>query len=156
QPIQTVDAETIGNTAVTDVADLLTENPALMASSISSNNSSTGNTSRSGNVGGSALNLRSLGSERTLTLVNGRRHVSGIEGTSSVDVTTIPSGLIERVEVLTGGASAVYGADAVTGVVNFVLKEDFEGAEFTARGGMSEMGDGDNYGFEALLGKSFN
>src|SRR5690606_6960296 len=95
QPIQTVDAETIGNTAVTDVADLLTENPALMASSISSNNSSTGNTSRSGNVGGSALNLRSLGSERTLTLVNGRRHVSGIEGTSSVDVTTIPSGLIE-------------------------------------------------------------
>lgn len=155
QPIQTVDAETIGNTAITDVADLLTENPALMASSISSNNSSTGNTSRSGNVGGSALNLRSLGSERTLTLVNGRRHVSGIEGTSSVDVTTIPSGLIERVEVLTGGASAVYGADAVTGVVNFVLKEDFEGAEFSVRGGMSEVGDGDNYGFEALFGRNY-
>ncbi|MDO8907466.1 MAG: TonB-dependent receptor [Pseudohongiella sp.] len=156
QPVQTIDAETIGNSAVTDLADLLTENPALMASSISSNNSSTGNTGRSGNVGGSALNLRSLGSNRTLTLVNGRRHVSGIEGTSSVDVTTIPSGLIERVEVLTGGASAVYGADAVTGVVNFVLKEDFEGVQFSARGGISGEGDGENYGLEALFGRNFD
>ena len=97
------------------------------------------------NIGGSALNLRGLGTERTLTLVNGRRHVPGIEGTAAVDISTIPSGLIERVEILSGGASAVYGSDALTGVVNFILKDDFEGFELNAQGGRA-----DDYGSEKI------
>ena len=71
-----------------------------------------------------------MGFKRTLTLVNGRRHVAGIEGTAAVDISTIPAALIDRVDVLSGGASAVYGADALTGVVNVILKDDFEGVEF--------------------------
>ena len=78
-------------------------------------------------VGQTVLQLRGMGPERTLVLVNGRRHVAGVAGSQSVDIGSIPAALIERVEVLTGGASAIYGADAVTGVVNFVLKENFEG-----------------------------
>lgn len=155
QPISVIGSDTLRNAPTPDISDTLNENPALMASETSSNTSSTGNVGRSGNVGGSALNLRGLGTQRTLTLVNGRRHVSGIEGTSSVDVGTIPSGLIERVEVLTGGASAVYGADAVTGVVNFVLQDDFEGVELDFRPGMAERGDAGNYTLEALFGKNF-
>lgn len=78
-------------------------------------------------LGASLLDLRNLGSERTLVMENGRRHVSGIEGTGSVDVNTISTALLRNVEVLTGGASAVYGADAVTGVVNFNMRN---GASF--------------------------
>jgi outer membrane receptor protein involved in Fe transport len=131
----------------------LNDSPALLASTTSANSldSAAENTAGSNNIGGSALNLRGLGIERTLTLINGRRHVAGIEGTSAVDVSTIPSGLIERVEILSGGASAVYGADAVTGVVNFILKDDYEGFEITAEAGQAAE---DSYGTSriSLLG----
>src|SRR5690606_6822314 len=73
------------------------------------------------------LNLRGLGSERTLVLVNGRRLVPGDPSTSAADINVIPAALIERIDVLSGGASSVYGADAVAGVVNFVMDTDFEG-----------------------------
>ena len=88
-------------------------------------------------------------------MVNGRRHVSGFRGTAAVDTGSIPTALVKSVEVITGGASAVYGSDAVTGVVNFVLKDDFEGAEFNVRGGISGEGDAENYAIDALVGKNF-
>lgn len=158
QPISTIDADDIARTGRQDLAEILNDNPAMLSSVTSANSLDleAGNVDESDNVGGSALDLRGLGYQRTLTLVNGRRHVSGIEGTSSVDVSTIPSALIERVEVLTGGASAIYGADAVTGVVNFVLKDDFEGLELDFRPGISEEGDGETTTFSAVFGRNFN
>ncbi|MGQ9425431.1 TonB-dependent receptor domain-containing protein [Gilvimarinus sp. F26214L] len=155
QPISTITSEDMTFTGSNDISEILKENPALLASELGSAPTSTSNVSAADNVGGSALNLRGLGTERTLTLVNGRRHVAGIEGTSAVDVGTIPSALIERVEVLTGGASAVYGADAVTGIVNFILKDDFEGSAFDFRIGSSEHGDAETYNLSGLFGRNF-
>jgi len=157
QPLTVISAEELSNSSTVDIGEVLRTNPALLASvtSTSSIGSQAANVGRANNVGGSALNLRGLGYQRTLTLVNGRRHVSGIEGTSSVDVSTIPSALIERVEVLTGGASAVYGADAVTGVVNFVLKNDFEGVEVDFRPGISEEGDAETSSLRTYFGRNF-
>jgi len=93
--------------------------------------------------------------ERTLVLVNGRRHVAGVAESAIVDINSIPASLIENVEVLTGGASAVYGADAVTGVVNFVLQDDFDGVELGVRAGVSSEGDGDRYEFYGKFGRNF-
>lgn len=157
QPLSTIDAEQLNNTSTTDVADILNDNPALLSSVTSTSSIDNGAENlATDNVGGSTLDLRGLGYERTLTLVNGRRHVSGVEGTTAVDVSTIPSALIERVEVLTGGASAIYGADAVTGVVNFVLKDDYEGAEMDFRTSMSEQGDAETATLSGLFGKNFD
>ena len=82
-----------------------------------------------GATGTATVNLRNLGEERTLVLVNGRRLSSGspIQGGIGADINQIPGALIKRVEVLTGGASATYGSDAVAGVVNFLMVDDFEG-----------------------------
>ena len=91
-------------------------------------------------TGANSLNLRGLGGDRSLTLVNGRRHVAGFRGSQAVDVGTIPRALVKSVEVTTGGASAIYGADAVTGVVNFILKDDFEGFQVDLSGGVPERG----------------
>ncbi|PZQ65871.1 MAG: hypothetical protein DI570_00175 [Phenylobacterium zucineum] len=107
-------------------------------------------------TGESALNLRNLGQNRTLTLVDGRRFVSGFGGASAVDVNVIPAALIERVDVLTGGASAVYGADAVTGVVNFILKKNYEGLGFDAQYGDAEDGDFRDQVYSITAGKNFH
>ena len=88
-------------------------------------------------------------------LVNGRRHVSGTAGSAAVDTSSIPSALVEQVEVLTGGASAVYGSDAVTGVVNFILKKDFEGLEIDANYGQINEDGQANRRISALIGKNF-
>ncbi|MEM9314116.1 MAG: TonB-dependent receptor, partial [Pseudomonadota bacterium] len=90
------------------------------------------------------LDLRGIGASRTLVLVNGRRHVSSSQETAQPDINTIPSALVERVEVLTGGASSVYGADAIAGVVNLVLRKNYEGLEASIRTGVSDEGDGEN------------
>lgn len=158
QPLSTVNADQLIQTSTVDIADVLNDNPALLSSVSGTNSIDNGasNVGAADNIGGSTLDLRGLGYERTLTLVNGRRHVSGVEGTGSVDVGTIPSSLIERVEVLTGGASAVYGADAVTGVVNFVLKDDYEGLEINGRTAMSDQGDAETNNLDVLWGQNFN
>jgi outer membrane receptor protein involved in Fe transport len=158
QPVATISSDAFAYAASTDIVEVINDNPALL-SSVSSANSldeSADNVGQADNVGGATLNLRGLGYERTLTLVNGRRHVAGIEGTSSVDVSTIPPALIERVEVLTGGASAIYGADAITGVVNFVLKDDFEGFELDVRPSRSSRGDAESVNMSALYGHNFD
>lgn len=150
-PIQTVDGEIIRLSGEQDLTEVINDLPALLTSTTAENSL---NGIFSGAVGAATLNLRGLGAQRTLTLVNGRRHISGVAGQNVVDVNTIPSALVERIDVLTGGASQVYGADAVTGVVNFVLKRDFDGLDLTVNGGISGQGDGERYGFSAVAGKN--
>lgn len=139
-----------------DVVDALRTLPALSASISSAQSIAPGELGSGGAVGAATLNLRGLGAQRTLVLVNGRRHVAGVAETSVVDINSIPAALIKNVEVLTGGASAVYGADAVTGVVNFVLDREFDGIEFGMTGGLSDNGDGLNFDSFVKLGKNFD
>jgi outer membrane receptor protein involved in Fe transport len=118
-PVTVVTAEEFALTGTTRVEDLINSLPQVFAGQ--------GGNVSNGSTGTATLDLRGLGSERTLVLVNGRRMAPGTPSTSSPDINMIPAALIERVDVLTGGASSVYGADAVAGVVNFVLDTDFEG-----------------------------
>ncbi len=94
-----------------------------------------------GTTGLNILDLRGLGTARTLVLVNGRRHITASPGDYLIDINTIPSDLIERIDVITGGSSAVYGSDAVAGVVNFVLRRDYDGIRLRGQGGISQQGD---------------
>ncbi|WP_088331788.1 TonB-dependent receptor [Lacimicrobium sp. SS2-24] len=123
-PITEITAADIAITGMTRVEDILNDMPALFAAQ-------TGNLAN-GATGTATLDLRNLGTTRTLVLVNGRRLPSGSPGAGGIapDVNQIPASLIERIEVLTGGASATYGSDAIAGVVNFILKDDFEGFNF--------------------------
>ncbi|MGB8327771.1 MAG: TonB-dependent receptor plug domain-containing protein, partial [Steroidobacteraceae bacterium] len=128
-PISTVTVGDIQATGLTRVEDVLNSMPQVFAAQ--------GSTVSNGSDGTATVNLRNLGSQRTLVLVNGRRLGPGsISGGNASDLNQIPSALIERIDILTGGASSVYGADAVSGVVNFVLNTKFEGLKI----------DG-NYGF---------
>jgi iron complex outermembrane receptor protein len=99
-------------------------------------------------------NLRNIGAQRTLVLVDGRRHVPTFSD-GTVDLNLIPSALIARTEVVTGGASASWGSDAVAGVVNLILKEDLEGLSGTAQSGISGEGDAENYGASVAFGSGF-
>ncbi|MGX6647526.1 TonB-dependent receptor plug domain-containing protein [Maricaulaceae bacterium MS644] len=151
-PVVSVDAENIQNSGATNLTNFLQDFPALVNSFDSQDSADTGN---SGSAGLNLLNLRNLGTERTLVLVDGRRHVAQSEGSASVDINTIPVGLVERVEVLTGGASAVYGADGVSGVVNFVLRDTYVGDQVRAQVGTTEAGGADNVFVSALSGRDF-
>ncbi|WNC67892.1 TonB-dependent receptor [Thalassotalea nanhaiensis] len=110
-----------------------------------------------GSGGNASINLRGLGSQRTLVLVNGRRMInSGTGAASTVDLNSIPVSMIQRVEVLKDGASAVYGSDAVAGVVNIILKKDFEGFEINTKGGISGEGDAEEVSIDLTMGTSFD
>src|SRR3546814_19723425 len=87
--------------------------------------------------GVATVDLRNLGESRTLVLVNGRRFVAGLAGTSAVDINNIPTDFVERIEIVTGGQSAVYGSEAIAGVVNFILKDHFEGFQLRAQAGIT-------------------
>ncbi|MEM1133607.1 MAG: TonB-dependent receptor [Pseudomonadota bacterium] len=109
-----------------------------------------------GTAGLNLLDLRRLGTNRTLVVVNGRRHITSQPGTpTSVDINTIPNALIERIDISTGGNSAVYGADAVAGAVNFVLKRDFEGIEANVQGGVAGAGHRGSFFGSILAGTNF-
>ena len=151
-PVTTVGAADIQSTGSTDATTALRQIPALISSGTVADSIERG----AGGIGQATLNLRQLGSQRTLVLVDGRRHVSGVAGSQTVDVATIPTALIERVEVMTGGASAVYGADAVTGVVNYILKKDFEGIALDTQTGISSRGDGGSISVSGTWGKNFD
>ncbi|AGH51339.1 TonB-dependent receptor [Sphingomonas sp. MM-1] len=152
-PITAITATQIQESGRTNITDLLTQTPALVGSQTSNTNA--GSNAAIGTSGLNLLNLRNLGPQRTLVLVDGRRHVASLPGTAAVDINTIPVDLIERVDVLTGGASAIYGADGVTGVVNFVTKKDFEGILARGQMGISERGDAGNRFFSITAGKNF-
>jgi iron complex outermembrane receptor protein len=140
-PVQVVTAEVLESQGSQNIVDVLQELPSFGTAGFSRANS---NFAVSGN-GVSTLNLRNAGDQRTLVLINGRRAVAGIGGSSSVDVNNIPTALIEGIEIITGGASAVYGSEAVAGVVNFRLKDDFEGFEFRGQSGQTSESDNDRY-----------
>ncbi|WDI30371.1 TonB-dependent receptor [Hyphococcus flavus] len=151
-PITSIGAENIQRSGELSIVDILNEVPALVGSTDNDDAIAGG----IGSTGLTLLNLRNLGTNRTLTLVNGRRHVGGSGATTSVDTNTIPIDLIERVDVLTGGASSIYGADAVTGAVNFILKDDFEGLSVRAQGGLTpDHGDAATYLASVTAGKNF-
>jgi len=151
-PITTVRGEEFFETGKTSVGDLLNDLPSLQSTFGQSNS-----TRFLGTAGLNLLDLRGLGTQRTLVLVNGRRHVGGdiLNTATSVDVNTIPTDLIERVDVETGGESAVYGSDAIAGVVNFVLKQNYDGLEMHGQGAISTYGDAGSYFVSLLGGKNF-
>ena len=151
-PVTTISGEEFFKTGTTSVGDVLNELPAL-TSTFSQSNS----TRFLGTSGLSLLDLRGLGTQRTLVLVNGRRHVAGdiLNEAVSPDVNTIPTDLIERVDVVTGGDSAVYGSDAVAGVVNFVLKDHYDGIQVRGQSGISQYGDAPSSFASLLAGKNF-
>lgn len=151
-PLTVLSETEIQNSSPTNnIADFVNTLPSLAGSTRPSN--SRLNIS-SGQAGINALNLRNLGSERTLILVNGRRSV-GSTITGLVDINTIPQALISGVEVVTGGASAAYGSDAVAGVVNFALNNKFEGLKIEGDSGITQEGDGFSYSFSAAAGTAF-
>ena len=127
-PVTQVTADDIAVQGVTRVEDLINQLPqAFAAQNATVSNASTGT---------ATVNLRGLGSNRTLVLIDGRRMPYGGVTNSAADLNQIPAAMVERVEVLTGGASAAYGSDAIGGVVNFIMKKDFEGVQFDAMYGL--------------------
>ena len=141
QPVVGITADSIARTGAVTVADAVRDLPQL-GNSFGASNQDISSANKGFNVGTELINLRDLGAQRTLVLVNGRRHIASDPGTSSVDLNTIPTAMIDRIEVVTGANSAVYGADAVSGVVNIILKDHYAGAAVTVRGGVTSQGDG--------------
>src|SRR5580700_6048972 len=138
-PVTEVTAEQLLTTTPSNVSDALNKLPVFQGSATQRNAGSA-----SGNAGGDFLNLRNFGQQRTLVLMDGMR-VPASNQAGSVDISTLPQELFQRVDVVTGGASAVYGSDAITGVVNFILDKHFEGVKYEANAGISQYADGFSY-----------
>lgn len=151
-PVTVIDAETIGLDGKNRAADILNELPQIRTTQ----NDANSNINREQEAGSAFIDLRGLGIDRTLVLIDGRRQVGGRPGSAALDTNTIPTALVERVEIITGGASAVYGADAVSGVVNFIMKDDFEGLRFDAQAGIANEGDGEKLQFGITAGTNFS
>lgn len=154
-PVATVSADTIiGRNGGISIGDQLSLLPQFRTTFTQAASTNLG-TQAPGQVGLNLLDLRGLEPSRTLVLQNGRRLVSSTQALSQPDTNTIPVELLERVEILTGGASAVYGADAIAGVVNFVLKKDYDGFAMRAQGGISDQGDAGTQSIGLVAGKNF-
>lgn len=149
-PLAVVGSADIALDGAPNISDILNEMPQT-AIGITRTNT---NFLTSG-TGIATVNLRDLGSSRTLVLVNGRRFISGFAGDSAVDLNNIPTDFIDRVEIVTGGSSAVYGSDAIAGVVNFILKDKFNGVSVRGQYGITEHGDNGRYLASITAGTSF-
>lgn len=151
-PVTVVGAEDFHLSGTVNVEKLLSQSPQFLPST---NGGASGNTIQAnGDSGAAWLNLRGLGEVRNLVLVNGRRFA--IQGTRlTTDVNTIPAALVERTEVVTGGNSAVYGSDAISGVVNFVMKKDFEGIEGNAQFTFDQFTQTPIYNADLTIGGNF-
>ena len=151
-PITSVAGEQFFKTGAVSVGDKLNDLPSIRSTFSTSNS-----TRFLGTAGLNLLDLRGLGTQRTLVLVNGRRHVGGdiLNFGVSTDINTIPTDLIDRVDVVTGGESAVYGSDAIAGVVNFILKDHYDGIQVRGQSGISSHGDAGSYYGSILAGKNF-
>ncbi|HEU0226059.1 MAG TPA: TonB-dependent receptor [Steroidobacteraceae bacterium] len=152
-PTISVDSDDLMSKGYENLADVFVAMPQFTPSFGASRTQST--FSGVATSGLNLANLRNLGGFRTLTLINGRRLPGGTSTSTSVDFNTIPSANIERIEVQTGGASAVYGADAVAGVVNIVTKKDFSGIEIGASYGEASEGDNRNPSAYVMFGGAF-
>lgn len=145
-PIATIDEESLSFSGQATLEESLNKMPQVAPD--------LGRTSNNPGNGTSAVNLRGLGSNRTLVLLNGRRVAPSGTG-SAVDVNNLPQALIDRVEIITGGATTVYGADAVAGVVNFIVRDDFEGFALDTSAYMTEAGDSNIYDLNLTWGHNF-
>ncbi len=146
QPIFSLSREDISAQGLTSIGDVIQR--------ISAGGSSLNSSYNNGGNGETRVSLRNLGSQRTLVLVNGKRWVGGTGLGGAVDLNTIPTAAVERVEVLKDGASTIYGSDAIAGVVNVILRKDFEGAEANAYLGQYDKGDGSRQSYDFTLGSS--
>ena len=155
-PITEIGREAIEGIGAISIGDALSKVPSVT----SAMNGSSGNVSvggGAGDIGVATAALRNLGAERTLVLVNGRRYVSGVSANNGygVDLNSIPTAIIERVDVLTGGQSAIYGSDAIAGVINIITKKEFEGFEVNAMGSTADKG-AEKTNFDLTYGKNFD
>ncbi|WP_434951907.1 TonB-dependent receptor [Shewanella sp. HL-SH4] len=145
-PVTVIDAAAIKAEGFTSVDELLQAQTSMAGAAV-------GSSTNNGADGIAQVDLRGMGSQRTLVLLNGRRMVnSGSGADSAVDLNAIPVAMIARVEILKDGASAVYGSDAIAGVVNIITKKDFEGFQFDVQGGMTDKSDGENGEISTLYG----
>lgn len=149
-PVTVVSSEQLQLAAPRNLVDAVLQLPQLRGS-ISVQNQANGTTQSNG---ADYLNLRGLGTSRTLVLMDGRR-LAPNQNTSAVDAAMIPEALVSRVDIVTGGASAAYGSDAVAGVANFVLDNKFVGLKANAQGGLSTYGDNENHKVDLTWGGSF-
>ncbi|MGS0696438.1 TonB-dependent receptor domain-containing protein [Shewanella sp. 0m-4] len=156
-PITEIGRDSIEGVAAISLGDVLNKVPSVTASI----NGSSDNVSLGGagsNVGVSTTSLRNLGTARTLVLVNGRRYVSGVSANTGygVDLNSIPPAIIERVDVLTGGQSAIYGSDAIAGVINIITKQNYEGLEINAFAADSSEGGAERQNIDFTYGQNFD
>ena len=149
-PVSVISTEELRATAPANITDFVNTLPSIAGSSTPANTS--GSVSPGG-AGVAALNLRSLGTNRTLVLFDGQRSVQSTS-TGQVDINTFPQALIERVEVVTGGASSAYGSDAIGGVVNFILNKKFTGVKTELEYGETTYADNGNVKFNLTGGTS--
>lgn len=145
-PISVVSAQDINLVGARNPEEYLRDMPQVVPA--------IGSQSNNGNVGVATIDLRNLLEQRTLVLVNSKRFVP-YDADGIVDIGMIPTALVERVEIVTGGASAVYGSDAVAGVVNFILNDKFEGLELDAQYGITQRGDAASADFSITAGSNF-
>lgn len=153
-PIHTVDQAMFEQTSAVGVETVLNRLPQFVPAVTQFTTGDVQQTATN-TVGASTVSLRGLGPNRNLVLINGRRAMP-VDPRMVVDTNSIPSAAVERVEVISGGASAVYGADAVGGVVNFILKDDFEGASIDVRFGDTQHGGDQTMTISALIGASMD
>ncbi|WP_448479174.1 TonB-dependent receptor [Pseudoxanthomonas mexicana] len=146
QPVFSLTREDIQAQGLTSIGDVI--------QNLTSNGTALNTTYNNGGNGETRVSLRNLGSNRTLVLVNGRRWVAGTGLGGATDLNTIPTAAVERIEVLKDGASAIYGSDAIAGVVNVILRTDFDGAEANAYYGQFSQGDGAKESYDITIGSS--
>lgn len=146
-PVVTVGAQALQQAGTVQIDTVLNTLPQLVPSVTTTSNNP-------GNGGQANVDLRGLGTQRTLVLLNGTR-LTPSNTSGEIDLNTIPAALIENIELLTGGASSVYGSDAIAGVVNVVLKKNFQGAQLTAMTGETGERDGKTLAVDMLLGGNF-
>lgn len=145
-PVTVISSEFIAQSGYSSVEEILSAQPTAAGMNL-------GATTNNGSGGSATVNLRGMGAQRTLVLLNGRRMVSsGTGADSAVDLNTIPVAMIKNIEILKDGASAVYGSDAIAGVVNIITKKDFVGTELTVDGSQTDKGDGTSKGISILHG----
>lgn len=148
QPVFVMTQDDIQKTGLVSVGDILANLSVAGAQTFSKAGVLTSNPEQ----GGQYINIRNLGEQRTLVLVNGKRWGTSLAGFT--DLSTIPSSLIERIDILKDGASSIYGSDAIAGVVNIILKDRYTGAEASAYYGQNEAGDGDQEAYSFTMGAS--
>lgn len=146
-PVSVVSADDIAFQQPVSVEQVLRQLPSAVPS--------IGAQTNNGNNGSARINLRGLGTNRNVVLLNGRR-VTPRDTDAVVDLNVIPVALLQRVDVLTGGASTVYGADAISGVVNFITRDNFDGFDARFAQGITEEGDGENFRADLTMGASFD